>query len=399
VASALRYDGAPRVLVTDGEQRCALAACRALAAAGCEVGVASAHGPAAAKWSRYCTERVRVPDPRRDPAGFAGDVRNTLARGHYDVVLAGGDASLLALSAHRDQLDPLVRLGLPPHEVLEACLDKAVLDAQARVAGFLQPATLRCSDIGAGRAAAAELGYPVIVKPRRSFSGRPATEHKPALVADDHGLAAAAAELGGPFLVQEFLRNAPVVSCAGVIADGRLLGFVTSRYARVWPPSRGSAACSETFRAPASLRDAIHRLVAALGWTGMFEIELLERRDGTPAVIDFNTRLYGTLALAVRAGCNLPAIWCRYLVQRDFVDAKAASGLRYRWEDGELFSLLRALARGERRTAGTIVRSPRDVVWAHYQPGDAGPLVARLLYLGRRGIETALSHTSTGGQP
>jgi hypothetical protein len=247
----------------------------------------------------------------------------------------------------------------------------------------------------------------VIVKPWRSFPATHAIVHKPVVAADDGALAEASTQLGTPFLVQEFLHNARIVSCAGVAIEGLLLGFVTSRYVRVWPPGRGSAACSETFAAPAALRADVGRLLAALGWSGVFELELLERRHGLPAVIDFNTRLYGTLALAVRAGCNLPAIWCHYLVHHEVMDAEAATGLHYRWEDGELFSLLRALIRGERRTAGTIVRGRRDVVWAHYQAEDAGPLLARLIYLGRRGIETAVPppmaprgrvHASSGGQ-
>jgi predicted ATP-grasp superfamily ATP-dependent carboligase len=395
------------VLVTDGEERCALAACRALAAAGYEVGVASARAPAAAKWSRSCSQRITVPDPRLDPAGFAEHVRVELQRRRYDVVLPGGDASLLALSAHRDVLEPLVRLGLPAHDVVEACLDKDLLDRRAQEAGFVQPVTVRCLTGEDGRRAAAQLGYPVIVKPFRSFSARHATVHKPLVAASDGALAEAANRLGTPFLVQELVGNAPIVSCGGVAIDGLVLGFVTSRYARVWPPGRGSAACAETFAAPAALRAAVVRLVAVLGWSGVFELELLERRDDLLGVIDFNTRLYGTLALAVRAGCNLPAIWCHYLVHHEVMDAEAAAGLHYRWEDGELFSLLRALIRGERRTAGTIVRSRRDVVWAHYQAEDAGPLLARLIYLGRRGIETAVPppmaprgrvHASSGGQ-
>jgi predicted ATP-grasp superfamily ATP-dependent carboligase len=285
-----------------------------------------------------------------------------------------------------------------------ACLDKDVLDRRARKAGFAQPATTLCTTTDDGRAAAAALGYPAIVKPPRSFSAAHATEHKPAVVADEAGLVAALDQIGAPFLVQEFLSDAPVVSCAGVAAEGRLLGFVTSRYARVWPPSRGSAACSETFAPPAALRAGIDRLLATLGWSGVFEIELLERSSGPPAVIDFNTRVYGTLALAVRAGCNLPAIWCDYLVHRKLRDAEPATGLRYRWEDGELFSLLHALSRGELRKAAAIAREHGDVTWAHYAPGDARPLVARLIFLGRRGIETAapLVHprpqrASTGG--
>jgi predicted ATP-grasp superfamily ATP-dependent carboligase len=377
------------VLVTDGEQRCALAACRALGAAGYEVVAASARQPAAAKWSRYCSHGIRVPDPRREPTRFAERLRRELERRPYDVVLPAGDASLLALSAHRARLEPLVRMGLPAHQVVEACFDKELLVRRARETGFAPPVTTRCLTIGDGRSAARRLGYPVIVKPLRSFCAVRGSERKPVLAANDTALAGAAEQAGAPFLVQEFLGDAPIVSCAGVAVEGRLLGFVTSRYERVWPHARGSASCSETFAPPAALDARVERLVAALGWSGIFELEVIERRGGAAAVIDFNTRVYGSLALAVRAGSNLPAIWCRYLLQEELIDGEPAAGLRYRWEDGELLSLLRALVRRELQTASAIVRAGHDVVWAHYEAGDAGPLVARLIYLGRRGIETA----------
>jgi predicted ATP-grasp superfamily ATP-dependent carboligase len=377
------------VLVTDGEQRCALAACRALAAAGYEVGAASARQPAAAKWSRYCSHGLGVPDPRRDPARFAERLRRELERRRYDVVLPASDASLLALSAHRARLESLVRLGLPAHQVVEACFDKELLVRRAHEAGFAPPVTTRCLTLDEGCSAAGRLGYPVIVKPPQSFCAARGSEQKPVVAGDDGALAAAAERLGTPFLVQEFLSDAPIVSCAGVAVEGRLLGFVTSRYERVWPPARGSVTCSETFAAPAALHARVGRLVASLGWSGVFEIELLERRDDAPAVIDFNTRLYGSLALAVRAGSNLPAIWCHYLLHRELIDGEPAAGLRYRWEDGELLSLLRALIRRELGTAAAIVHAGHNVVWAHYEARDAGPLVARLIYLGRRGIEAA----------
>lgn len=406
MASPARQNGTPRVLVTDGEQRCALAACRALAEAGYEVGAASARQPAAAKWSRYCSHAIGVPDPRRDPARFAERLRSELERRRYDVVLPAGDASLLALSAHRALLEPLVRLGLPEHEVVEACFDKELLHRRAQETGFAPPVTTRCVTFGEGRSAARRLGYPVIVKPLRSFCAARGSERKPVVAGDDVALAAAAERLGSPFLVQEFLGEASIVSCAGVAIEGRLRGFVTSRYERVWPHARGSVTCSETFTPPALLHARIERLVASLGWSGIFEIELIERRGGPPAVIDFNTRVYGSLALAVRAGSNLPAIWCGYLLHQQLIDGEPAAGLRYRWEDGELLSLLRALVHREMGTAAAIARGGHDVVWAHYEAGDAGPLLARLIYLGRRGIETAARpsarrgrvHASSGGR-
>ena len=379
----------PRVLVTDGEQRAALAACRALAAAGYEVGAASARRPAAAKWSRYCSHGISLPDPRTAPSLFAERLRSELERTRYDVVLPGCDASLLALSTHRTRLEPLVRLGLPPHEVVEACFDKELLTRRAEEIGFAPPATTSCLTFGEGWSAARQLGYPVIVKPHRSFSKARGSERKPVVAADENALAGAVERLGAPFLIQEFLGDTPIVSCAGVAVEGRLLGFVTSRYKRVWPPGRGSAACSETFAPPAGLDVRVERLVTSLGWNGVFEIELLERHDGALAVIDLNPRLYGSLALAVRAGSNLPAIWCRYLLRQELTDGEPTAGIRYRWEDGELLSLLRALVRRQLPAAGAIVRAGHDVVWAHYEAGDAGPLVARLIYLARRGIETA----------
>jgi predicted ATP-grasp superfamily ATP-dependent carboligase len=382
------------VLVTDAEQRCALAACRALVAAGYEVAAASSRRPAVAQWSHSCSRRIAVPNPRRDPAGFAERLRSELERAHYDVVLPGADASLLALSAHRARLEPLVRLGLPAHDVIEACLDKELLDRRAHEADFGQPITIRCLDAEKARAVAAEIGYPVILKPLRSYSALHGAERKPVVVATGGALAAAAEWLGPPFLVQAFLADAAIISCAAVAIDGELFGFVTSRYARVWPPTRGSVASSETFAPPAALRARVERLVAALGWNGVFELELLECRNGPPAVIDFNTRVYGSLALAVHAGANLPAIWCRYLVSRELIDAEAAVGLHYRWEDGELLSLLRAVTRLDLRTARTILGDRRDVVWAHYEAGDVGPLLARLIYLGQRGIETSARGTA-----
>lgn len=386
--------GAPTVLVTDGEQRCALAACRALAAVGFDVVVASARRPAAAQWTRACVAAIDVPDPRRDPAGFARRLRRELERRHCDVVLPGGDASLLAMSAHRAELEPLVNVGLPPHDVIERCIDKEVLVRHAQDAGLAPPVTHCCLDVADALDAADRLGYPVILKPTRSFSGRGGREHKPAVAADETDLAKAADAFGSPFLVQEFLGDAPTVSCAGVAVDGRVLGFVTARYARVWPPHRGSAACSETIRPPAGLRGRIARLVGSLGWQGIFEIELLERDDGGEAVIDFNTRVYGSLALAVCAGVNLPAIWCRYLLYGEIDDSEPAPGIRYRWEDGEILFLLRALMRGDVTAVRETARGGNDVVWAHYEPRDAGPLIARCAYLGRYGIEAAVKGTA-----
>jgi carbamoylphosphate synthase large subunit len=46
----------------------------------------------------------------------------------------------------------------------------------------------------------------------------------------------------------------------------------------------------------------VSELVGHLGWQGISELELLERRDRELLPIDFNPRVYGSLALANKAG-------------------------------------------------------------------------------------------------
>jgi hypothetical protein len=54
--------GKPLTLVTDGQERSVLAACRMLATSGYEVDVAASAHPAPGQWSRCCRERHRVTD-------------------------------------------------------------------------------------------------------------------------------------------------------------------------------------------------------------------------------------------------------------------------------------------------------------------------------------------------
>ena len=62
------------------------------------------------------------------------------------------------------------------------------------------------------------------------------------------------------------------------------------------------------------LRSRVSALLTDLGWEGLFELELIEREDGGWHAIDMNPRPYGSMALAIGAGCNLPALWCRHLL-------------------------------------------------------------------------------------
>jgi predicted ATP-grasp superfamily ATP-dependent carboligase len=377
-----------RILITDAEERAALAACRGLSAAGYRVTAAACRRPAPTHWSRTCAERVGLPDPRAGTLTFAAGLEERLSRGDYAALIAGSDASLLAISEHRARLEPLTRLGLPPPEAVQRSVDKVLLLQAAASAGLAAPPSRSCAERSEAAAAAAELGYPVVVKPARSFlrSGDGLRQQRVTVADDQPALEEAVRSYTPPFIVQRF-EQARFVSSTGVIADGRLLALTTSRVSRLWPPTVGMHTFSETIAPSPRLADDIRALLGELGWEGIFQLQMFERSDGRLSVIDLNPRLFASMTLDQSAGANLAAIWCDWLLGGRPKPVMARAGYRYRWEEGELCHLAWQVRRARFRAAAAVLVPHRRVAHAWFRVGDPAPLLARALQLGVRAVE------------
>ena len=330
---------ARRVLVTDGETRAVVGVARGLAVDGFEVAVA-ATAPARlapAHLSRSVGERLVVPDALIAPEAFIDALERAVAGGSFGVLIPGADASLLRISSGRARLEPHVRLGLPSRESVERSLDKSDLAATASRHGLGPPPTVACAGASAAVAAARQFGFPLLVKPMTTVDDRvsPPKRFASAWVDDPGELERTIAGFGGAGLVQGRV-DGRVVSFAGVFAGGRLLGEAFSRYHRTWYPRAGNACYSETADAPADLRRRVVGMLADLAWEGLFELELMETAGGVWHAIDMNPRPYGSIALAIGAGANLPSLWCRHLLGEDPDPATATPGVFYRWTDADL---------------------------------------------------------------
>ena len=368
------------MLITDGGERSAAAACQVLRRAGYRVGAASSARPAAGQWSRSCQARFSVADPRDDERRFIAEIVEIVGGQGYELVVPGADVSLLALSRHREAFDGGTRLGLPPAAVVEASVSKAVLIEAAVQTGLPAPETAVCETADDAVAAASKLGFPLLLKPRSTvFRVDGALRQRASFLAgDEAALRERLPEFGLPCLVQR-RESGPLVSFAGVFAEGRLLCSVFSRYGRTWPPDAGPVSFSETAEPPTSLVDRVGRFLAALGWQGIFELELIARGPESFGAIDFNPRLYGSLALAARAGVPLPAIWCDWLLGREVATRNAQPGFHYRWEDAELRNLIRALRERRIRAAASILRPRRRTAHPFFRWDDPGPMAARVV--------------------
>jgi predicted ATP-grasp superfamily ATP-dependent carboligase len=371
-----------RVLVTDAEHRSVVGAVRGLLLAGHDVTAASSKGVAPGQWLRGA-KKVRLPDPGLDALGFVEALEAFLRQSPHELLLAGSEASILAVSAHRELIEPLARHGLPPPEVVERSFDKVALLEDTAAYGLAAPESRVCADRPALDEAVRELGLPLMLKPERSLVpvGR-GLRHESSRLVRNHGELTEAAEIFGfPLMAQRSEPEAPVYSFGGVAAGNRLLGLVFARYERTWPPRVGNASFAETLDPPPALVDALTGVLRAVGWEGIFELELLEFEDGRFAAIDFNPRVYGSLALAVRAGANFPAIWCAWLDDGSTPGETvvARPGFRYRLEEAEMRNFLLMLRSADFRTAAGVLRPRRNVAHAYFWWSDPGPLVARVV--------------------
>jgi predicted ATP-grasp superfamily ATP-dependent carboligase len=344
------------LVVGDRRARGALAACRALAAAGWAVGVGSPGGLGLAARSRFVSVRHSVPPPEDDPDAFLHAVALAVSNGGYDVVFGAGDAEVLAMSAMRSSIEAVVPY--PQHDVLMRAFDKLSLVDIARRAGIAVPKTT----LATGDALAAVNGS-VVVKARLHWdpSVAPRVARREALVAtgsdDARRRAEEITQHGGQAILQEVVPGSLVAFTTIVDAQRRLVTTVQQRSDHTWPPKAGVSVRAVTVAPDPDLTEGVVRLLADLGWFGLAQLQFVQPSGGTPHLIDLNGRFYGSIALALGAGCNLPAAWAAMAIGGIAADTQpAAVGIRYQWLEGDLRRALR-----ERR--GGLGRDVASCLW------------------------------------
>ena len=146
-------------------------------------------------------------------------------------------------------------------------------------------------------------------------------------------------------LVQPYIEGR-LISVNGVAFEGKLHGANQHVVHRVWPDRCGQAVyCRDDSRWPRSGSAPTAAFMKELGWSGVFNLQLIER-DGRDYVIDLNPRFYVSLTLAVAAGLNLPAIWTSLLLGLPFEARGYRAGVRFREEKGDPRAILSELRRG-----------------------------------------------------
>lgn len=350
----------PAILVTDGEQRAALAVTRSLGAAGYPVHVCSMPRRSLAGASRFAQSQASVPSALEDPDGFAAAVERLVARHGVRVIVPVTDATVSALLARPGRLGGAI-VPMPDLATYRQLADKAYLTTLAPRFGIAVPGqrVVRSPDAAATLDVDA-LEYPVVVKPGRTIAeeaGR-ASQLGVGHAADPAQLREALRRLpraAFPVLVQRRIVG-PGIGVFLLRWEGRTLASFVHRRLREKPPSGGVSVYRESIAAAPALLEQSQALLDAFKWQGVAMVEYkVDARTDVPHLMEINGRFWGSLQLAADAGVDFPVL----LVQAALGSPAPHQGgyrvgVRSRWWWGDVDQLLARL----RRSPGALSLPP-----------------------------------------
>jgi predicted ATP-grasp superfamily ATP-dependent carboligase len=341
------------VLVTDADQRAALAVVRSLGRAGHTVIVGGPRLRSLAGASRYCSARIVLPDPLGEPERFANEVIAAIAREKIRALIPITESSLLALLPRRSQLGECV-VPFADLATFQRVSDKAEVLRVAASEGIAIPAQTVLAKAGAPLPAGIP-PFPLVLKPAKSVTTSDGTNRKHVVVhaADRRALDEALARLDPsayPLMLQQRIVG-PGVGIFLLMWDGKVRAQFAHRRLREKPPAGGVSVYRESIAPDAALVERSRTLLAGMNWQGVAMVEYkVDAATGTPYLMEINGRFWGSLQLAIDAGVDFPRLLLEVATgSGPAIPPSWRPGVRSRWWWGDVDHLLAMLRRS--RTA------------------------------------------------
>ncbi len=334
------------VLILDAGYKQSLACARSLGRAGLRVALGESlaeyrpPAPLPSFTSRYCARSLVLPSYIDDAQGFADAVLDFLATHPTRVVLPAGDATIAAIAPLREKAAALgATLALAPLPALEIANDKSRTLDVARELGIEIPRSLAVGGIDELSGVIAEFGFPFVLKPTISWTGKVPVRVVPrevinmaeAIEATEYFLAA-----GSGVIAQEWAcgRREGVTL---FIKDGEVLASCGHVEYRTTPALGGASVMRESMQVPVDILDSAVRLAKAIGLQGVCGVEFRRDAKNNPLLMEINPRLGGTTENAIKSGVDLPMmIWNWATGAEVKPETSYRAGVRTRWLQGDL---------------------------------------------------------------
>ncbi len=344
--------------------------------------------PSIARFSRFTTDAVRVPD-LRDHLSVVGSVLEIGRRLRLDgwVLYPTRDEIVAAFSQHRDELRRLYRVPTPGWSQVQPAWDKRITHRIADRLGIATPRTWYARS--AEELARLDVQLPVAVKPaikerfiyKAKVKALRATTRDELLARYRQACAVIAPE---EVMVQELIPGGgeSQFSYCAFFKDGRPMAKMLVRRARQRPPDFArSSTCVETVDLP-QLEEPSERFLAEIDYYGLVEMEYkLDRRDGRYKLLDVNPRTWGSHSIGRRAGVDFPSLLFCDQLEQPVEPCRAQPGIRWVRLTTDLPTSLMEILRGRLAWRPFLASIRRFQIEAVFEPDDPLPALAELTLL------------------
>lgn len=333
-----------KTLILDASQRSALAVTRSLGRQGVEIFTAEDTPIALASASKFSRSHFTYPSPKQEPDEFIRYLTSVVEEQSIEILLPMTELTTQLLLLNKDSF-PNVDIPFPDINNIERLANKSLLMKRAESLGIAIPGTLYAKNAKSLPCKLDELTYPIILKPDKSWVLHKGEWRRAAVrlandVADAQYILASNWEFSiHPFMIQECIDG----QGAGVFAiydHGKPLAFFAHRRLREKPPSGGVSVLSESAAVDPILAEPAEKLLTDANWHGVAMVEFKVAQDGTPYLMEINTRFWGSLQLAVDAGVDFP--WLLYQLtceQKPDAVTHYKTGVKLRWLLGDVDNL------------------------------------------------------------
>ena len=343
-----------RILVTDGDERAALAVTRSLGR-DVEVHVVGGAPSSLAGSSRWAHAEHVVTPPLVNPTKFAGEIITLAQTLEIDGVIPISDASCHALLPERAHFPEQTLLLAPTETAYRRLSDKKKVAEYAERQGIPSPPGGYATTLDDALAIARTVGWPLIVKPVTSIVTNASAQGPLRLAVRRVDNAADLERVwsklsGSGALVQ---KRVPGWGEGLFVlrSRGQTRAVFAHRRLREKPPEGGVSVLREAIAVDPDLLARLEVILDQADFEGVAMAEF--KTDGTLRwLMEFNVRFWGSLQLAIDAGVDFPRVLVDSMSEKNseatLTTAKNAGfqcGIRSRWLLGEVDHAL-ALARG-----------------------------------------------------
>jgi protein-tyrosine-phosphatase/D-alanine-D-alanine ligase-like ATP-grasp enzyme len=243
------------------------------------------------------------------------ELRLLIRREHIDLLIPCDERTILPLDHHRHEFAELCKLAIPSSDAIEVLFDKHLTRELARSVGVpIAPGRqLRGQDTA--QALIDEVGLPLVLKPRKSFSLDSLHVRSDVRILND--VDAMACVLDGiaanRFIVERFFEGFGV-GLSVLAKDGRILQAFQHERVHEAHLTAGSS-----YRLAVAVDHDLERAVALIlqriRYTGLAMFEF--RKNGTNGqyvLLEINARPWGSLPFPVALGVEFPFHWYELLI-------------------------------------------------------------------------------------